>query len=113
MCISWNIKEIIEPSVYSLLNEQHVVQSPVAGINHSVACNITDQHTSLKVHNTVRNSELCNWETAVWKGNHPVEAVAGMGGVKWLRGDTKHWIHIYTLHDHDKAFHSLCYSSLL
>jgi len=24
----------------------------VAGITHSVACNITDQHISLKVHNT-------------------------------------------------------------
>jgi len=35
-----------------------------------------------------------------------MEAVTGMGGVKWLRGDTKYWIHIYTLHDHDEAFHS-------
>jgi len=38
-----------------------------------------------------------------------MEAKAGMGGVKWLRGDIKDWIHIYTLHDHDEAFHSLCY----
>jgi hypothetical protein len=68
----------------------------VAGINHSAAYNITDKHISFKVHNTVRNSELCTWESAVCKGNHNKEAVAGMGGVKWLRGDTKYWIHIYT-----------------
>jgi len=34
-----------------------------------------------------------------------MEAAAGMVGVKWIRGDIKYWIHIYTLHDHDEAFH--------
>ena len=91
-----------QASVHVLLNEQHAVHSSVAGINHPVACNITDQHISLKLHYTARNSELCTtWESAVCKGNHPMEAVAGMGGVKWLRGDITYWSDVCRIVHHN------------
>lgn len=69
----------------------------MAGINRSVACNITGRPlrlTSHKVHDTVSHSELYSLKTAVCKGSHPVEAVAGRGEVKWFGRGIKYWIHI-------------------